>query len=138
MLLLLMPKKTTGSTLSRMMMRSIMPLTLKVNSQLLVSMLVPFNVVDKCVVDQPVSTRGGVVAREVPVAVVSGTGPVEILNALENDLYLSFDVGCSEHLRDFGRDFFIGKGSIDLLHIINNRLLRFVFLCHRLAVYLIN
>ena len=65
-------------------MRSIMPLTLKVNSQLLVSMLVTFNIVDKCVVDQPVSTRGGVVAREVQ-SPLFRDGPVEILNALEND-----------------------------------------------------
>ena len=46
-----------------------------------------FHIVDKRFVDDPVSTRCGIVAREVPVAEVIRTGFVKRFNGLEDYVY---------------------------------------------------
>lgn len=74
-----------------------------------------------CLVDEPVSTGGGVVAREIPVAGIVGDCLMESVKTLVQDVHLGFQrmTGVRHQYIGYGmRDVVFGKWGIDGFHAV--------------------
>ena len=63
---------------------------------------------DKGAVGHPVASRGGEVAREVPVSLVVGDGGVKAVNTLEDDADFCAHVGRGQQFGNLGGCFLFG------------------------------
>ena len=81
-------------------------------------------------IEHPHSAWSRVVTSEIPVAEMVGAGFVQFVNRLEDNLYLSADVGRSQQLGNLCAYLFVREWRIDFLYMIYRRVARFDFLIY--------
>ena len=72
-----------------------------------------FNIIHKRLVHQPDASRCGIMASEVPVARVVGTGVMQALDALEHQFHRRLHTLRTQHLHNLRIDILDGEGLID-------------------------
>ena len=74
--------------------------------------ILSFHVIHEGFIDNPVAPGSGVIACKIPVTGIGGTGFVQGIYRLKDDLYGCIDVGRGYELCDLVGDLLVGKGLI--------------------------